>query len=462
MNHLVYSKISNQVKEHEIISTLITGNMEDQAYVMEYMREEFFTHVGLVNLFHHCRELTATHQALNPTSVEDMVVSRSSPTELDFMKETLTNVLLTGMEDSVENTVSRLRETYMNRIIYNEVIIDNHREFTESPVTPDELIRRITNTLVKLDFSKSVRATSDVVNDVLTEIMNPSEGNKGLETGLANFDNHFGGITKDTVMTIGGFSGSGKTAFVVDLIHRLCKRHKDKIAICLFSLEMSQKRIVRRLISRHARLTAKRLRHHGQMGQPPMNEIEKQNVTNAALDISYYPLNIYYETISARDIKVKARSFALKNKGKHLIYILDHLGEAQKESNDNRIETDRVMQAMKDLCIEYEATSIPLTQLSKAVEDPKNGPFFKPARSYIMESVGVIAKSDIVLLFWRPEVYQQFIPDYADMIEWPTKDKLVILVEKNRDGKAGIDLLQDCNIRYNEIKDYTTPIAMPF
>jgi replicative DNA helicase len=158
-------------------------------------------------------------------------------------------------------------------------------------------------------------------------------------------------------------------------------------------------------------------------------------------------------------MKLKGKHFALKNKGKHLIYVLDHLGEVDGEKTNIRIETDQAMSAMKSFCKDYDATSIVLSQLSKAVIDEKNRiNSFRPNASHVMESVGVQAKSDVMILLWRPEIYFDYV-SYDGNPSWTTAGKLVPIVVKNRDGQAPYDIVMGHQIQYNKffsIENYVT------
>jgi replicative DNA helicase len=451
-------RLINVVKEREILASLVQDGPDTQTEILEHLRAHHMTMPLRGRMVDWAHEMQADNRDLNRISFWDYMVSKGEYSEHQ-LEEEFGIIAMTSMEDTVANTVEMLHECYKTRMMYYEVGLRVSSEVA-SNVPIDEIMAKVGDMVIMLDdtTSKKQRTLSEHASTALERILNPSKEMLGLMIGLNAVDEQFGGINRDTLITIGGYSGSGKTALICDWIYRLSTHYPSEVAICFFSLEMSEERIIRRLYSRHASITEYRMKNHARGGEFTLTPEEQERLVDAYASVRNYPLEIIYEAgIDARTLKAKARKFALKNKGKRLVYVLDHLGEVNKNSADTRTETDKNMQAMKDLCMEHDATGIVLSQLKKEVEDQRNRPYCRPNRSHIMESVGVIAKSDILILLWRPEVYEQYMP-FRDMEEWPTANKQIWLIEKNRDGHAPNDAILECDIKYNILDNYIEPI----
>jgi replicative DNA helicase len=458
MRNTLSRRMWNVVKEREILSSLIQQGPDLQAQILEHLKVYHMTHPVRGNMVEWAHEMHVDQKSINRVSMYDYMVSKGSFNQLDLDEE-YNLIAFTTMENTVENTMDILNDCYKTRCVYYDVARKVDAAIL-SNTSIDDILSGISDVVISLDeaTTKKHETLSEVATTALDEILNPTKEMLGLMIGLNAVDEQLGGFNRDTLITLAGFSGSGKTATVCDWIHRLCKHYPTEIAICFLSLEMSQKRIIRRLYSRHAKITEYKMRAHARGGEHQMNKYEQDALIEAYADVRSYPLEIVYESgIDAKAIKMIARKFALKHKGKHLFFILDHLGEVKKNSADSRVETDLNMQAMKDLCMEYDATAIVLSQLKKEVEDQKNRPYCRPNRSHVMESVGVIAKSDVMILLWRPEVYEKIMP-FRNMEEWTTENKQIWLIEKNRDGHAPNDVILECDIKYNKLDNYIEEI----
>src|SRR5690606_11141462 len=122
--------------------------------------------------------------------------------------------------------------------------------------------------------------------------------------------------------------------------------------------------------------------------------------------IKQFPLDIIYETLDSDNLKFYTRKWALKNKNKHIIIFLDHIGKVEHSSNDIRIETIKASASLKYFNIDYEATTFGLVQLKKELTDEKKygSIYHKPNDSLIMESGSIKADSDNLILLWRPDM----------------------------------------------------------
>lgn len=437
-------RLSSISKEKETLGHIL-NIPNDQVELFTELKPAYFSDINCRELFEIMAGLFQSKHDITYSVVHEFIgLKAKNEVRIDQLRRTLEEVKSYVLSDTVFNTVSLLRELLKNRQIYSEILVKGEMMFSQNePIS--KIMDHMSQVLVKVETGRQEKQVKDVASSVVHAILNPLEVEKGLDTGLIDIDLQFGGIKKDTYYTIGALSGAGKTAFVCDMIERLCTRHKDKVAILFFSLEMAEERIVKRLVSRITRLTNQTL----DLGA--LNKEERELVAMAGARIAEYPLEIVYATMGITDMTLRVRKFALENPDKHLVVMLDHMDLVTGSTTDMRVNKIMASTMCKSWCRDYKASVMALTQFTKEADHPnRKKEYYRPNMAYIMESGRVRQDSDAVWLLWRPETHFQHIP-YMGVEQWPTKNKLIILNEKNRDGQSPTDMIFNCNIGCNYI-----------
>ncbi len=315
----------------------------------------------------------------------------------------------------------------------------------------EQVIAHMSKILVSIDTGKTETPVNIITDYVVNSILDPGDQEKGLLTGIDEFDLLTGGVKEDRYYTIGGESGGGKTAVIIDLIDRLCERYPDDIAMLFFSLEMSERRVVKRLISRQTNLTDQQL--EGRLKH--LTAEQKAMVNAAGKKIKAYPLEIVYQSLDCAQMNLRMRKFALENQGKKLIVFLDHIGLVVGATNDQRVNTIQASTTMKSFCRDYNGSVFVLTQFTKEIDSNENKKnYHKPHMGYIMESGRIRQDSDFIGLIWRPETRFSTIA-YGGNEEWDTTGKMIILNEKNRDGQCPTDMILNHKVSCNRLINST-------
>lgn len=310
----------------------------------------------------------------------------------------------------------------------------------------DDIAFRLQQVLEKLRGHHSFSLTRSY-DEMMRYLQNNSDslfkiGIKGIDEAIS--------FEPDRFITIGGASGSGKTAFTTFLIHRLCELYKDKVDVLFISLEMSEIRVLLRFVSLI-------------LGKP-IHDIKKgfHKHTNDLLDIrsklSDCPLQIVYANMDIPKLAMFLQEHINKAKrvGKIPICFIDHIGEVTGlDENTAKSNVDKIT----SLCKSYarqKGVIFALTQLRKDLLDKRNkDTFFKPDNSYIMNSQSVEARSDIILHLWRPEHHgvQEIVTEEGDAIKIiDTKGSICLVNDKNRDDSKG-DIWLNCDIATNRFSD---------
>lgn len=471
--------------ERQIMWRLFTRSEEQQ--LVDSLRDEFFSQpirqLLLTRLRTLRRELGTN---VSVESLRENILNRTrTQAQIPGLLFELDNIEQSPTGRSYDELSAVLKRAYETRTIAQLVFREcSHRyEKGEEIETLSKFIQEL---LVQIQVGSQPkrRKFSDLARQVHKDIVTPDKTKPSLQIGLPHFDLQFGGIKRDRVITIGGFTGSGKTAFLVDLLYRLLYYHRDKIAIKFWSLEMSEERVMQRLFSRAAKVAVKRQDdwwvkvsyENDEKGKPIevplMDELNEDEIRRLNQALPFFEqmddvIDVEYLRLDADAMRDSARLFALQNPGKHLIFMYDHMGLFDKEGDNNRTEFDRIINASKDVARTTKGTVFALVQLDKSVESTHNKKeFYRPGSTNIMESIGIEAASDIVMLLWRPHKFFERIPYWNPSVHiyskgeedesnwWDCRHRMVVIVAKNRDGTAPNDMVFDADMGHNQLYPY--------
>jgi replicative DNA helicase len=244
---------------------------------------------------------------------------------------------------------------------------------------------------------------------------------RGVPTGYKDLDNMLAGLQRSDLFIIAARPSMGKTAFVLNLAHKVSTQAKEPVLI--FSLEMSKEQLVDRLLAMESGVDAWALR----TGKLTDNDFERLGEAMGTLSEA----KVYIDDtpgITVSDLRTKARREA--HNQKLGLIIVDYLqlmsGGSRYADSANRVqEISEISRGLKGVARELNVPLIALSQLSRSVEN--RSPQI-PQLADLRESGSIEQDADVVAFLYREDYYNP---------ESERKNIMDVLIKKHRNGPTG-------------------------
>lgn len=281
-------------------------------------------------------------------------------------------------------------------------------------------------------LKKSFVSMKDAVHDtmeMLDKIHNKHDGVTGVPTGFPKIDSLTGGWQASDLIIVAGRPSSGKTAFALSLAANAATHRARPTAVGIFSLEMSTRQLILRLMCAQGRLDAHALR----TGRFP--DAEWRRVAMAAGEIAKAKIFIDDTPgLSILELRAKARRLRAEHDAGLIIVDYLQLMQGPKSAENREKEISAISRSLKGLAKELDLPVIALSQLSRAVE---GRPDKRPILSDLRESGAIEQDADVVIFVHREEMFAD--PKAESTQE--KKGKAEIIIGKQRNGPiADVDL----------------------
>ena len=283
-------------------------------------------------------------------------------------------------------------------------------------------------------LGKNIRSIQDVLPEVQKNMEALAESKTdftGIRTGYYDFDNMTRGLQKKQVIIVAGRPGCGKSAFALNVALNAAIKNKNSIAF--FSLEMGVEEIAKRMFGCVGKIDGDVLK----TGKLKNNDWKKWNEAMSELsDTKFFIDDSGGLTVS--EIRRKCRKLKNSDSGLDLIVIdyLQLLSSSSKYAGQRVQEVSEISRDIKKLAMELDVPVIALAQLSRSVEQRKDGDK-TPKLSDLRESGSIEQDADIVL-FLHSDEYGKY--------DGNINRKIKLIVDKHRAGQTGaVDLIFKMN-----------------
>lgn len=295
----------------------------------------------------------------------------------------------------------------------------------------DDLLQEAEGKLFEISqthLKREVTQVDPVLNLALEQIQtaaNTSTGLSGLQTGYNDLDKMTSGWQNSDLIIIAARPAMGKTAFVLSMAKNMAVDYNIPIAI--FTLEMANVQLVKRLISNVADLEGEKIKS-GQLSDDEWDRLNERirGVFSSPLYLDETP------GLSITELRTKARRL-VRERGVRMIMIdyLQLMNASGMKLGSREQEVSTISRSLKALAKELDIPIIALSQLNRSTETREDK---RPVLSDLRESGAIEQDADIVCFIHRPEYYNKSGEDANGN---DIRGLAELIVAKHRSGAVG-------------------------
>ena len=246
--------------------------------------------------------------------------------------------------DNLWNTNKEIKFEELQKGIIDKYKRRRFKEITDTYNGNYEKTIQDLEKLLEINYQENSYINSeDVINSLFNE-------KRQLKLGYEEFDKDLN-LSQNDLLIIGAGSGTGKTAFALNLLLKLCENYQ-----CIyFNMEMSKDILYKRLIAIKTGISLKDLNNAKKLSS---NDLKKISVASSDLE------NIILINGSINTPIVKKNILNIKT-DKHIVVFLDHIGLIKASGNSLYEKMTNVAKDLRTICLDCNCTIIGLCQLSR-------------------------------------------------------------------------------------------------
>ena len=246
--------------------------------------------------------------------------------------------------DNLWNTNKEIKFEELQKGIIDKYKRRRFKEITDTYSGNYEKTIQDLEKLLEINYQEnSYIKSEDVINSLFNE-------KRQLKLGYEEFDKDLN-LSQNDLLIIGAGSGTGKTAFALNLLLKLNENYQ-----CIyFNMEMSKDILYKRLIAIKTGISLKDLNNAKKLSS---NDLRKISVASSELE------NIILINGSINTPIVKKNILNIKT-DKHIVVFLDHIGLIKASGNSLYEKMTNVAKDLRTICLDCNCTIIGLCQLSR-------------------------------------------------------------------------------------------------
>ncbi len=283
----------------------------------------------------------------------------------------------------------------------------------------ERLIFDVSEQRVRPTFTK----VGDMVMDTIKTIEQLYEHRElvsGVPTGFLDLDRITAGLQPSNLVIIAARPGMGKTSFALNIAQHVASQ--KKIAVGVYSFEMTQQEINLRLLCSEARVDLAKVRT-GYLG-----ERDFPHLALAAARLAEAPIFID-DTPVQNVLELRARARRLKREADVGLIIIDPLqfveGRPGRDRQNRADEMADIVRSLKALAKELNIPIIALSQLNRQVELRIDK---RPVMPDMLDSGSIEGNADVIMFIYRDEMYNAESQD---------EGVAEVIISKQRNGPTG-------------------------
>jgi replicative DNA helicase len=237
----------------------------------------------------------------------------------------------------------------------------------------------------------------------------------GVTTGLKDVDEYTSGLQRQDLIVLAARPSMGKTALAL----KMARAAAASKSVLLFSLEMSSRALVTRMVSQMTRIDGRRIR------RGRLSETEWQSVAKSMGALSTLNLHID-DRSSTSPTAARLKTQKLQRQQPVGLVVIDYLQlMTLPGKNNSRVdEVTKISQGCKALAKDCDVPVLALSQLSRASETASR----RPQLSDLRDSGSIEQDADVVMFLYHP---------YKQKEEDAEQGKCECIFGKQRNGPTG-------------------------
>jgi len=353
------------------------------------------------------------------------------------------NILISKFPDT---EIKALLSCNIDSELYNEYIEhlrDNYVDLQAKNMAQAILSKKNINTKRFLQYiddlisvvtpnkTGNLRSSNEIIIDVVQEVNSTEDKKSKIIFGIESLDQHTSGLWPQEYYIIAGRPSIGKSGV---LTHIAMTNGLLGHITALFSLEMSDKKIMTRMLSNLSNMELwklKRIQHR--------KEEEQVQVMQAAEQLKKMPL--FIETtpgLATENIQSVLQTIKLQY-GRVDCIIIDYLQLMEGKGENDNSRVSNISKNLKQIAMQFNAPVIVGSQLSRLCESRDNK---RPILSDLRDSGSIEQDADVVMMLYRDHYYN-YNPENERILE--------ILIRKFRNGEIG-KILVEYNLKKQSLK----------
>lgn len=274
----------------------------------------------------------------------------------------------------------------------------------------------------------SMKPVKKLAKDIFVEIDEMLESGECLKSsvnsGYYDLDAKVGGFFQSDVIIIAARPSLGKTSLALNIGMNVAKTGAP---VVVFSLEMGESQISKRLMSMVAGVSIQDLRKQGLIHK------DYDKLSDAAEFLSGLPMFVDCASdLSVIEMRTRCRD-VVRDAGNLGCIVIDYLQYVRGIVRlDNKAqELAETMKALKAMAKEFNVPLFVLAQLNRGVEARENK---RPVLSDIRDAGAIEAEADIVLMLYREAYYK---PKEEGDQDAENVEPAEVIIAKHRNGPTG-------------------------
>jgi len=412
----------NPEAEQSVIGSMI---MDKDAIIMasEVISSSDFYDQQLAILFDTILELYNEGKPVDLVTLQDRLKEKDAPAQLSSLE---------FIRDLVASVPTSANVKYYAQIVKEKAVLRRLIKVAEEMASDcyldkeklDVILDKAERHIFDIVQNRGTKEFADIKEIVLRSIDSIEAASKnqghvtGIATGFYDLDYKTAGLQPSDLILIAARPSMGKTAFALNIAEYVALR--SNITTAIFSLEMSQDQLVKRLLAMNARVDSQKIRTGNLSADEWASLMESARIignSNLIIDDT--------SAISVSELRSKCRKLKIeRNLG---LVIIDYLQlmTGSKRTESRQQEISEISRALKSLAREINVPVIALSQLSRAVEQRIDK---RPILSDLRESGAIEQDADVVMFIYRDDYYNH-----------DTKEPGIseIIIGKQRNGPTG-------------------------